>query len=102
MAFSRLVESFQTNEVSHIFHFSVSFFFLFFFPRKIQKARAMDLFTNAAAILNKLDLRSVMGCPGGNEHILFSIYERLAGHFVLKFKTIRFLWEKRSLCRVKM
>ena len=65
MAFSRLVESFQTNEVSHIFHFSVSFFFLFFFPRKIQKARAMDLFTNAAAILNKLDLRSVMGCPGG-------------------------------------
>ena len=65
MAFSRLVESFQTNEVSHIFHFSVSFFFLFFFPRKIQKARTMDLFTNAAAILNKLDLRSVMGCPGG-------------------------------------
>ena len=65
MAFSRLVESFQTNEVSHIFHFSVSFFFLFFFPRKIQKACTMDLFTNAAAILNKLDLRSVMGCPGG-------------------------------------
>ena len=65
MAFSRLVESFQTNEVSHIFHFSVSFFFLFFFPRKIQKVRTMDLFTNAAAILNKLDLRSVMGCPGG-------------------------------------
>ena len=65
MAFSRLVESFQTNEVSHIFHFSVSFVFLFFFPRKIQKARTMDLFTNAAAILNKLDLRSVMGCPGG-------------------------------------
>ena len=65
MAFSRLVESFQTNEVSHIFLFSVSFFFLFFFPRKIQKARTMDLFTNAAAILNKLDLRSVMGCPGG-------------------------------------
>ena len=32
--------------------------------------------------------------PRGNEHILFSIYERLAGHFVLKFKTIRFLWEK--------
>ena len=65
MAFSRLVESFQTNEVSHIFHFSVSFFFLFFFPCKIRKARTMDLFTNAAAILNKLDLRSVMGCPGG-------------------------------------
>ena len=40
--------------------------------------------------------------PRGNEHILFSIYERLAVHFVLKFKTIRFLWEKRSLCRVKM
>ena len=25
--------------------------------------------------------------PRGNEHILFSIYERLAGHFVLKLKT---------------
>ena len=65
MAFSRLVESFQTNEVSHIFHFVCFFFLSFFFSRKIQKARTMDLFTNAAAILNKLDLRSVMGCPGG-------------------------------------
>ena len=32
MAFSRLVESFQTNEVIHIFHFPISFlFFIFFF-----------------------------------------------------------------------
>ena len=30
MAFSRLVESFQTNEVSNIFHFPVLFFFFFF------------------------------------------------------------------------
>ena len=25
----------------------------------------IDLFTNTAAILNLLDLRSIMGCPGG-------------------------------------
>ena len=29
MAFSRLVESFQTNEVIDIFHFPISFLFLF-------------------------------------------------------------------------
>ena len=25
----------------------------------------VDLFTDTAAILNKLDLRSILGCPGG-------------------------------------
>ena len=29
---------------------------------------SIDLFTNTAAILNFLDLRSIMGCPGGHEH----------------------------------
>ena len=37
--------------------------------------------------MNKLDLRSIMGCPGcmSHKHILFSIYERLSGNFFLKF-----------------
>ena len=45
----------------------------------------MDLCSNKAAILNKLDLRSIMGYPGGHERIPFSIYERLSGDFTLKF-----------------
>ena len=47
--------------------------------------RIIELFTDTAAILNKLDLKSITGCPGRHEHITFSIYERLLGHFVLKF-----------------
>ena len=63
----------------------------------------MDLFTNTAAILNKLDLRSIVGCPGGHERIPFSIYERLSGDFILKFSfRIKLYWKKRSLCRVRM
>ena len=38
----------------------------------------IDRFTDTAAILNKLDLSSIMGCPGGHEHIPLSIYERLS------------------------
>ena len=45
----------------------------------------IDLFTDTAAILNKLDLRNIMGCPGGHEHVPFCIYERLSGHFFLEF-----------------
>ena len=29
----------------------------------------MDLFTNTAAILNLLDLRSIMRCPGGTRSV---------------------------------
>ena len=42
---------------------------------------AIDLFTYTVAMLNKLDY----GMPRGHEHIPFSIYERLSGHFFLKF-----------------
>ena len=48
----------------------------------------IDLLTDTAAILNKLDLRNIMGCPGGggrHEHVPFCIYERLSGHFFLEF-----------------
>ena len=34
------------------------------FPYDFMFAR-IDLFTDTAAILNKVDLRSIMGCPGG-------------------------------------
>ena len=30
----------------------------------------IDLFTDTAAILNLLDLRSIMGCPGGTRSVL--------------------------------
>ena len=38
----------------------------------------IDLFTDTAAILNLLDLRNVMGCPGGMSTIRYthSIYVR--------------------------
>ena len=32
--------------------------------------RLIDLFTDTAAILNLLDLRSIMGCPGGTRSVL--------------------------------
>ena len=31
--------------------------------------KPMDLFTDTAAILNLLDLRSIMGCPGGTRSV---------------------------------
>ena len=31
--------------------------------------RSIDLFTDTAAILNLLDLRSIMGCPGGTRPV---------------------------------
>ena len=37
---------------------------------------ARDLFTDTEAILNLLDLRSIMGCPGGHS---LSIYARFLG-----------------------
>ena len=36
----------------------------------------MDLFTDTAAILNLLDLRRIMGCPGGHS---LSTYARFSG-----------------------
>ena len=43
-----------------------------FFHLKITVCRDLmvtDLFTDMAAILNKFDLRIIIGCPGGHEHI---------------------------------
>ena len=47
------------------------------------QASDIDLFTDTAAILDYLDLRSIMGWPGGHEHdsiYSFSIYERFRAY----------------------
>ena len=36
--------------------------------RRVTIPENIDLFTYTTAILNYLDLRSIMGCPGGHEH----------------------------------
>ena len=43
-------------------------------------------FTNTAAILNKLDLRSIMGCPGGHEHNPF--FFKFSKHKIVMGKKI--------------
>ena len=35
----------------------------------MKKCITVDLFTDTAAILNLLDLRSIMGCPGGTRSV---------------------------------
>ena len=35
----------------------------------MKKCITIDLFTDTAAILNLLDLRSIMGCPGGTRSV---------------------------------
>ena len=35
----------------------------------MKKCIAMDLFTDTEAILNLLDLRSIVGCPGGTRSV---------------------------------
>ena len=48
-----------------------------------RRLRAIDLFTDTAAILNKFDLRSIIGCPGGRS--TFRLYFRaLSGTFFRK------------------
>ena len=51
---------------------------------ELHRRLSIDLFTDTAAILNKLDLKSY-GMPRGHEHILFTIYKYLLGQFFLKF-----------------
>ena len=56
-----------------------------------------------AAILNKLDLRCVMGCPGGNEHdpiYSLSIYARFSGQFFFNFSFKEIVMEKKGHCAV--
>ena len=48
----------------------------------------IDLFTDMAAILNLLDLRIIMGCPGGHS---LGIYARFSGK---KRTSIYISWEK--------
>ena len=48
-----------------------------------SRTKATDLFTNTAAILNKFDLRSIIGCPGGMSTIRL-YFRALFGTFFLK------------------
>ena len=54
---------------------------------ELHRKLSIDLFTDMAAILNKLDLKSY-GMPRGHEHILFTIYKYLSGQFFLSFLRI--------------
>ena len=43
---------------------------------RLNSLQPIDLFTDTAAILNLVDLRSIMGCPGGTR---WDIYARFSG-----------------------
>ena len=60
-------------------------------PRDEKKGSVIDLFTDTVAILNLLDVRSIMGCPGGHS---LSIYSRFWGKRELH---CIFLGKRRSL-----
>ena len=60
-------------------------------PRDEKKGSVIDLFTDMVAILNLLDVRSIMGCPGGHS---LSIYSRFWGKRELH---CIFLGKRRSL-----
>ena len=47
---------------------------------KPQTATVIDLFTDTAAILNELGLRSIIGCPGGMSTFRF-YFRALFGTF---------------------
>ena len=62
-------------------------------------------FTDTAAILNLLDLKSIMKCLGGMSTIrysLSSIYTCFRANFSFSFPRNGWQWEKRSFCRVWM
>ena len=64
--FSRILKK-QTPLKAYCFH-----------QKKNNMVISIDLFTNTAAILNYLDLRSIMECPGGTRSV-----------FTLAFRAIR-------------
>ena len=61
-------------------------------PLDTVPSAPIDLFTDTAAILNLLDLRSIMGCPGG------ALAQYLRALFGQKENfTVYFLGKRRSL-----
>ena len=60
-------------------------------PRELLSSKAaftIDLFTDTGAILNLLDLRSIMRCPGGTRSVLTRAFRaKREVHF-------KFLWKK--------
>ena len=59
--------------MSSMFHSLSSF--------RLPVTQTLDLFTDTAAILNLLDLRSIMGCPGGHS---LSIYAPFLGNYYIQ------------------
>ena len=63
----------------------------------------IDLFTDTAAILNLLDLRSIMGCPGGMSSIRYtrSVYTRaFRANFWLSSPRKKIVMGKKDRCAV--
>ena len=63
----------------------------------------MDLFTDTAAILSNLDLRSIMGNPGGMSTIRYtriSIDARFSGQFFFMFSQKKIVMRKKDRCAV--
>ena len=108
----------QTKDYVIFFFFQSQKFIIFcyiagkFFPTvrspigyfEITWHLAIDLFTDTAAILDQLDLRSIMGCPGGHlarSVILTQYLGALFGSIFLKvFLEKDCNWKKRSTYRV--
>ena len=64
--------------------------------------RTIDLFTETAAILNKLVLRSIMGCPGGMNTFRLVFTSAFWAIFLKVFLEEDCNGKKGSLCRVWM
>ena len=67
-------------------------------PNKL--IRIIDLFTDTAAILNLIDLRSIMGCPGGTRSVFtrgfwakreLNVYFTTHGKLYSRRRTVRFI-----------
>ena len=64
---------------------------------------SIDLFTDTAAILNLLALRSIMGCPGGMSTILYtrSVFTRaFRANFSISFPKKKIVMRKKDSCAV--
>ena len=63
----------------------------------------IDLFTDTAAILNLLDLRSIMGCPGGMSTIRYtrSVFTRaFRANFSLSSPKKKIVMSEKDRCAV--
>ena len=58
--------------------------------RDEKKGSVIDLFTDTVAILNLLDVRSIMGCPGGAlaQYLLALLGQKRTSLYISREKTI--------------